>query len=177
MLRRHVKPMDLRTTTPHVRSAERSPALGILEHWLSRIPRDAQFRTLQRLWAAQPCRRFMRLPTTEGFEAWFIGWPPGSVAPLHDHGHASGVVAVLSGRLVESFHLRGSNGWQQRDWRAGERIELASGVCHEVRNLDAAARTAYSVHVYAPRLERMTFYDRTAEGGMQPIRVEHAAQW
>jgi len=167
--------MELRTTTPDALPEARPSARRVLEHWLWQIPRDAQFRTLQQLWAAQPCRRFLRLPTTEGFEAWFIGWPGGSVAPLHDHGQASGVVGVLSGRLIESFHRPGLEGWQERTWRAGQRLELASGVCHEVRN--TGTRIAYSVHVYTPRLERMTFYDRTSEGGMQPIRVEQASQW
>jgi predicted metal-dependent enzyme (double-stranded beta helix superfamily) len=167
--------MEPRTTTPDILPVERASARRVLSHWLWHIPRDAEFRTLQRLWAAQSCRRFLRLPATAGFEAWFIGWPGGSVAPLHDHGSASGVAGVLSGRLVESFHRPGLDGWQRREWCAGQRLELASGVCHEVRNADP--RVAYTVHVYTPRLERMTFYDRTAEGGMQPVRVEHANQW
>jgi predicted metal-dependent enzyme (double-stranded beta helix superfamily) len=167
--------MELSITTCDRRPAERPRARRTLEHWLWHIPRDARFGTLQQIWAAQPCRRFLRLPTIGGFEAWFIGWPGGSLAPLHDHGGASGVVGVLSGRLTESFHRPGLDGWQQRDWRAGQRLELAPGVCHEVRN--PGTRIAYSVHVYAPRLECMTFYDRTAEGGMQPVRVEHASRW
>jgi predicted metal-dependent enzyme (double-stranded beta helix superfamily) len=167
--------MELRTTTPDMVPDARASAHRTLERWLRQISRDAQFRRLQRLWAAQPCRRFLRLPASEGLEAWFIGWPGGSVAPLHDHGRASGVVSVVSGRLVESFQRPGRHGWQERDWRAGERLELAPGVRHEVRN--PGATIAYSVHVYAPRLECMTFYARTAEGGMQPIRMEHASQW
>jgi predicted metal-dependent enzyme (double-stranded beta helix superfamily) len=167
--------MDLRITTLDMPLDRQASARRVLEQWLRHIPRDAQFARLQRLWAAQSCRRFLRLPTAEGLEAWFIGWPGGSLAPLHDHGSAAGVVGVLSGRLIESFQRPGLDGWQERDWRAGQRLELASGLCHEVRN--AGTQIAYSVHVYAPRLERMTFYDRTVEGGIRPIRVEHASQW
>jgi len=63
----------------------------------------------------------------------------------------------------------------KRAWRYGDSIELAVGTCHEVHNLQR--QTAYSIHVYEPRLERMTFYDRTLAGDLRPLRQEGASQW
>jgi predicted metal-dependent enzyme (double-stranded beta helix superfamily) len=110
-----------------------------------------------------------------GCEAWLIRWPPGSVAPLHDHGRARGVAQVVAGTLNELRFVPGSAVPQLRDWRPGESIDLARGICHEVRNL--AGHTAYSIHVYAPRLERMTFYDRGACGELRPVRQERSIEW
>jgi predicted metal-dependent enzyme (double-stranded beta helix superfamily) len=108
-------------------------------------------------------------------EAWLIRWPPGSVAPLHDHGAAHGVAQVVRGALQELRFTPGIATPQRRDWRPGVSIELALGTCHEVRN--TGVPVAYSIHVYAPRLEHMTFYDRGAAGELRPLRQERSREW
>jgi predicted metal-dependent enzyme (double-stranded beta helix superfamily) len=121
-------------------------------------------------------RAYLRLePTAIYYEAWLIRWPPGSVAPLHDHGGAHGVAHVLGGALHELRFTPGLAAPQHRDWLPGAEIDLALGTCHEVRN--TAQAVAYSVHVYAPRLERMTFYDRGAAGELRPVRQERSREW
>jgi predicted metal-dependent enzyme (double-stranded beta helix superfamily) len=121
-------------------------------------------------------RAYLRLSASAlRCEAWLIRWPPGSVAPLHDHGRAHGVAQVLAGTLHEIRFLAGNPAPQVRDWNPEQSIELARGICHEVRNL--GPHTAYSVHVYAPRLERMTFYDRGARGELRPVRQERSNEW
>jgi hypothetical protein len=121
-------------------------------------------------------RAYWRLsPAAMRCEAWLIRWPAGSVAPLHDHGRAHGVARVLAGTLHELRFVPGAARPQAGTWHPGESIVIARGLCHEVRN--TSERTAYSVHVYAPRLERMTFYDRGACGELRPVRQERSTQW
>lgn len=124
-------------------------------------PRDAQ-------------RSYLRLPCRAGCEVWLIVWPPGSRAPLHDHGEAAAVASVLCGELSETVSL-GSGPFELRSWRAGATLEIPRGARHEVWN--AGEHTAYSVHVYTPKLASMTFYERTDTGGLAPLRSEHAGQW
>ena len=63
----------------------------------------------------------------------------------------------------------------QRLWRPAQVIELPQGVRHDVRNV--TRRAAYSIHVYDPRLEHMTFYQRDAAGTLQPLRTELPREW
>lgn len=143
-----------------------------LRHWLRQDTR--WFDALLRCGDEPGDKRcFMQLANVGGCEAWLVGWPPGSRAPLHDHGLAAGAAVTLRGRLSESLRLRGV--WSRRDWLPLECVELAVGVCHEVHN--PAATRALSLHVYAPRLERMTFYERTESGVLRPTRIEGAEQW
>jgi predicted metal-dependent enzyme (double-stranded beta helix superfamily) len=121
-------------------------------------------------------RAYLRLePAAIRCEAWLIRWPPGSVAPLHDHGAAHGLAHVVCGALHELRFTPGVSAPQHRDWRPGAPIELALGTCHEVRN--SGLPVAYSIHVYAPRLEHMTFYDRGAAGELRPLRQERSREW
>jgi predicted metal-dependent enzyme (double-stranded beta helix superfamily) len=121
-------------------------------------------------------RAYLRLaPAAIRCEAWLIRWPPGSLAPLHDHGAAHGVAHVLRGALHELRFTSGLAAARSRDWKPGAAIELALGTCHEVRN--TGLLVAYSIHVYAPRLEHMTFYDRGATGELRPLRQERSREW
>jgi predicted metal-dependent enzyme (double-stranded beta helix superfamily) len=102
-----------------------------------------------------------------------IHWPPGSVAPLHDHGDASAVALVLSGELRERACRNGE--WFERAWHSQSSVELPIHIRHTVWN--ESEQPAYSVHVYAPGLSRMTYYERSANGIMRAIRTEEAQQW
>lgn len=121
-------------------------------------------------------RAYLRLPTSVvPCEAWLIRWPSGALAALHDHGSAYGVAQVVAGTLYESrFEADGTRGAERR-WSPEHCVTLPHGTYHEVRNYDA--RVAYSIHVYAPRLEVMTFYDRDPSGKLRPMRQEAAIEW
>ncbi|HKU40664.1 MAG TPA: cysteine dioxygenase family protein [Polyangiales bacterium] len=108
-------------------------------------------------------------------EAWLICWPPGSAAPWHDHGTARGLARVVSGVLHETRLVPGTAHAAERRWRVGDTIELPLGVRHEVQN--HAARAAFSLHVYDPRLSHMTFYERGAAGELSVSYIEEARQW
>lgn len=120
-------------------------------------------------------RSYLRLGVSPGAEAWLIRWPPGSLAPLHDHGAAHGLARVIQGALHEWRFEPGSAHPRLRKWTPSRAVELAHGTCHEVRNL--MRDTAYSIHVYAPRLSHMTFFARTASGELEPLRREAASEW
>jgi len=93
------------------------------------------------------------------FEAWVIGWPPGGAIEWHDHGASAGVVAVVAGTLTEHSvtHDRGQVLAVKRNRvERGSMLSFASGHVHDVVN--AGDRHAVSVHVYAPRLDSMTYY-------------------
>ena len=149
-----------------------SDARRELQRWRARLcfdelesigvyPRDAQ-------------RSYVRLPSGSGCEVWLIVWPPGSRAPLHDHGPASAVASVLCGELQELLQV-GSGPFVERSWRAGATLAIPEGARHEVWN--EGEQTAYSLHVYTPRLASMTFYERTQAGEVQVLRSEHAEDW
>ena len=118
-------------------------------------------------------RAYLRLPSAAGCETWLIRWPPGSRAALHDHGEASAVAVVLRGELRERAFLHGE--CFERLWQTQLPIELPKHVRHAVWN--ESAEDAYSVHVYAPQLTSMTFYEHLADGSLKAIRSEGAEQW
>lgn len=118
-------------------------------------------------------RSYLRLPSAAGCETWLIHWPPGSGAPLHDHGEASAVAMVLRGELRERSFFRGE--WSERLWQTQLAVELPKSIRHAVWN--ESSEDAYSVHVYAPQLSSMTFYEHTADGALTAIRSEGAEQW
>lgn len=119
-------------------------------------------------------RSYVRLPSRAGCEAWLICWPAGARAPLHDHGGASALATMLVGELREWLQpYPGSS--IERCWRRDARIEIPTHARHEVWN-DSEV-TAYSLHVYAPRLASMTFYERTQSGELRALHSEDAQQW
>lgn len=111
-------------------------------------------------------RRPVRLLATPAYEVWVIGWTTGQQVPLHDHGEAAGVVAVVEGRLTER-ELDGSV-LSVSHLPAGTVRHLPVGHVHEVVN-DADA-PATSIHVYSPPLSTMRSYDPSS---LAPSAVEH----
>jgi len=119
-------------------------------------------------------RSYVRLPSRAGCEAWLICWPPGSSAPLHDHGEAGALVTMLSGELRE--WLQPPDGpCIERSWHEDRSLEIPRHARHTVWN--ASEHTAYSLHVYTPHLASMTFYERLASGELRALRREGADQW
>jgi hypothetical protein len=94
------------------------------------------------------------------FEAWVIGWPPGGAIELHDHGESGGAVVVAQGELLEvvvTQNVRGDLATMKRALLAPASVTFGSTHVHEIVNPGPCP--AISVHVYAPRLTAMTYYE------------------
>ena len=121
-------------------------------------------------------RRWVRLLGTHSYDAWLIGWPPGTGLELHDHGESSVGLCVVSGVLDERHVPRHS--WGRAVTRrlvAGDAVAFDSAHVHAVRNLGDVE--ALSVHVYSPPLAAMTFFEEGEGTVLRPIDgqlVDHA---
>jgi hypothetical protein len=107
-------------------------------------------------------RRWALMAASEVYEAWVIAWPPGGAIELHDHGGSSGAVVVAAGELLEtSVVARPSGGVALETTRMGEggSVRFTGRHVHDVVNVGATP--AISVHVYAPLLTSMTYYQVT----------------
>ncbi len=116
-------------------------------------------------------RRFELLASSDTFEAWVIGWPPGGTIELHDHGLSAGAVAVAGGELVETLVSESDDGsvaTSRRRMVAGTSWAMGSRHIHDVVN--DSRLPAVSVHVYAPRLTAMTHY-RIVDGRLRPEKT------
>ena len=100
-------------------------------------------------------RRHVRIRCTDDHDVWIIVWGVRSGVELHDHGDSAGAFAVASGELTETAPADGPT--VIRRVGAGDERALAAGTLHAVRNDGPAV--AVSVHVYAPPLRAMGFYD------------------
>jgi predicted metal-dependent enzyme (double-stranded beta helix superfamily) len=109
----------------------------------------------------EPTRRVWDLiAATEAFEAWVIGWPPGGAIELHDHGESSGAVVLAGGELVEMVvrqDQRGALVMSTTVLPVAASVTFGPAHVHEMVN--PGPGPAISVHVYAPRLTAMTYYE------------------
>jgi hypothetical protein len=114
----------------------------------------------------EPARRVWELiDSSQDFEAWVIGWPPDGGIELHDHGESSGAVVVAQGELVEMVITedgRGTLAMTKTVLPTSASVTFDRTHVHEIVNL--GPNPAVSVHVYAPRLTAMTYYE--FEGGI-----------
>ena len=111
-------------------------------------------------------RSAVRVVRTDAYEAWVLGWLPGHNVELHDHGDADAAFTVVEGQLVEiTGREDGSLSRLQLD--VGASRIVPAGRRHDVLNL--ASGRATSIHVYAPQITSMTFYD-PIDG--RPVRTE-----
>lgn len=117
---------------------------------------------------AEPERRWVELDSSPYLQIWLISWPAGTSTGWHDHDRASGAFLVVEGALREQTWsptrsgARYSGSVTDRDLAAAAGRAFGSGHIHNV--LNAGARDALSVHLYTPRLDRMTRYALTATG-------------
>jgi predicted metal-dependent enzyme (double-stranded beta helix superfamily) len=126
--------------------------------WAASVGRTLARRTA--LWRAlarhdEGERRPVRLLATPRYEAWVIGWAPGQIVELHDHGNAAGAVIVTEGLLREVRLESGAR--VQADIGAGQELQLPVGTIHAVWNPGPSRAT--SIHVYTPVLTHMGRYD------------------
>jgi predicted metal-dependent enzyme (double-stranded beta helix superfamily) len=122
-----------------------------------KLAHDAQ----KRPGMGEPTRRVWELiDASQDFEAWVIGWPPGGAIELHDHGESGGAVVVARGELVEmvvSEERQGALAMTNTVLPASASVTFDRSHIHEIINLGPGP--AVSVHVYAPRLTAMTYYE------------------
>ena len=110
-------------------------------------------------------RWYLRLARTDDHEAWLLGWTPGQATALHDHGASAGAFVVTDGELFEDR-------FDERDGRllrvrcpAGSARPLAPGAIHRLGN--AGPTLATSIHVYAPPLATMAYYEPDPHGRLR----------
>jgi len=116
-------------------------------------------------------RHYARLVRTDQFEAWLLTWTSEQGIELHDHGDSAGVVLVLEGTLVERFTELGTRApLREVYWPRGSVRAFRPGHVHDLRN--AGGGPATSIHVYAPALTTMTFYEHGAREYLRPLRVD-----
>ena len=113
-------------------------------------------------------RRWVRLLATRSYDAWLIGWPPGTGLDLHDHGESSAAVCIVRGELDEQHLLRaGPRRTETRRLVAGDAVAFDSAHVHAVHN--ASQTEALSVHVYSPPLSTMTFFEQGVASELLPV--------
>ena len=119
-------------------------------------------------------RHYARLVRTDQFEAWLLTWTSQQGIELHDHGDSAGVILVVEGTLVERFtELSTRAPLREAYWPRGSVRTFGAGHVHDLRN--AGGGPATSIHVYAPALTTMTFYDHGAREYLRPLRVDVVA--
>jgi hypothetical protein len=116
-------------------------------------------------------RRFARLLETPAYEAWLIAWAPAADLDLHDHGGSEGAFHVVEGRLVEaSTDLARPGPPETLALSAGRGRRITATCVHRVWN--PGPQAALSVHVYAPPLTTMTFFDDHPDRFLVALRTE-----
>ncbi len=116
-------------------------------------------------------RHYVRLVRTEAFEAWLLTWTSEQGIELHDHGGSAGVVLVVEGELVERFtDVTSQAPLREAYWPRGSTRAFGPGHVHDLRNTGGGPAT--SIHVYAPPLSTMTFYEHRAPDYLARHRVE-----
>ncbi len=120
-------------------------------------------------------RTWVLLAVTDRFEAWAIGWPPGGMIELHDHGVSHGAVAVAAGALTETNVRITEHGLAligTGHITVGDTRQFGPHYVHDLGN--DGGEQAISVHVYAPRLTTMTYYRLDECGRLVAVRTEEA---
>ena len=148
-----------------------TPPVGLdgLAATAARLARSAVWKTLTPLTDTE--RWYALVAASDSFEAWVIGWPVGGAIELHDHGGSSGAVHVVRGALEETSTNRVSRTPLARARVAeGEGIVFGADHVHDVVN--PGDEPALSIHVYAPRLVSMTFYDDRPARFLDVVRHE-----
>lgn len=103
-------------------------------------------------------RWYAHLLHNDVLEIWLIGWEVGQDIELHDHGDSSGAVVVCDGALDEQHtRLGGVEPLRARRHDRSATFDFGPGYVHSLGN--PGPDPATSVHVYAPPLARMRFYE------------------
>jgi hypothetical protein len=105
-------------------------------------------------------RRWVELDSSPYLQIWLLSWPAGTGTGWHDHGESAGAFLTVSGTLAE----QAVHGHRQirRTLTAGKGRTFTANHIHNVFNV--GLQTAFSVHLYTPRLTSMTRYAATPSG-------------
>jgi Cysteine dioxygenase type I len=105
-------------------------------------------------------RRWVELDSSPYLQIWLLSWPAGTGTGWHDHGESAGAFLTVSGTLGE----QSSHGHRhiRRTLTVGQGRTFTPNHIHNVFNV--GLEPALSVHLYAPRLKRMTRYAATPAG-------------
>lgn len=119
-------------------------------------------------------RRYVALFDDPQACGWLITWAPGTGLPLHDHGDASASLVVVGGALSERYTTRhdierGGAILRPRHLGRGASASFGPDHVHEMRN--DGPEPAVSIHVYAPRLDNMAFYDPPSGAAAETTEV------
>ena len=112
-------------------------------------------------------RRWVELDSSPYLQIWLLSWPAGSGTGWHDHGESAGAFLTVSGALGEQTthghrHIR-------RTLTGGQGRTFTPNHIHNVFNV--GVETAFSVHLYTPRLTSMTRYT-VKPGGLQVTGID-----
>lgn len=153
-----------------------------VRHFLNAAKRLAAEPGLSDRLPAEPGERsWLKLSGPEGWDSWLIAWPSGTGTPWHDHQGSSGAFFVVSGSLTEFSLPRNHGSVPVADdlvrlaLTAGHGRSFHERHIHQVYNDQPT--TAYSAHVYSPRLTGMSRYEWVG-GQLALAEVELAgASW
>ena len=162
-------PTSLASLAPPPAAAALRIAPSTLAATAARLARAAVWKSLTPLTETE--RWYALLAATDRFEAWVIGWPVGGAIELHDHGGSSGAIHVVRGALEEASTNRVLRTPLARA-RVGEDEVVTFGTDHVHDLVNVGDAPALSIHVYAPRLVSMTFYDDRPASFLDVIRHE-----
>jgi cysteine dioxygenase len=92
-----------------------------------------------------------RVRAGDGYELWLLSWQPGQITPIHDHGGAFSLSAVLVGEMLEEQFERTASGLVTCTARAvrrpGDVDAIDPSAIHRVHPLGRVV----TLHLYAPR--------------------------
>ena len=145
------------------------PTLDV--HALSALTQSIAART--ELW--QPLVRFQesgrwwtRLDAPAGVDVWLITWLPSQGTELHDHGDSSAAFTVASGAITE-LRPAADGRLVPQQFVAGQTQTVDPGDLHDV--LNAGTEPTVTIHAYSVPLTRMTYWARTDDGALVPVRT------
>lgn len=114
-------------------------------------------------------RRWLELDSSPYLQIWLLSWPAGTGTGWHDHGESAGAFLTVRGALGEQTAHGHRN--IRRTLTAGQGRTFPQNHIHNVFNV--GLETAFSVHLYTPRLRSMRRYAVTP-AGLQVTRVDQA---
>jgi Cysteine dioxygenase type I len=112
-------------------------------------------------------RYWTRLPAPEDVDVWLLTWLPEQGTELHDHGDSAAAFTVVGGTLTE-LRVDDDGELSAAELSSSAVRTVAPGVVHDVQNHHVVP--AISIHAYAPKLRKMTYY-RWSDGGLEPTRT------
>ncbi|GAB7190005.1 cysteine dioxygenase family protein [Kineococcus sp. NUM-3379] len=158
-------------TIPAARRGSATDVLAALVRGIAARPalwRPAvRFDTHERYWT--------RLDAPAGIDVWLLTWTRTQGTDLHDHGGSAAAFTVVEGTLTEVRPDTGGalTSTALRAVPGGALRTVEPDVVHDVRN--DHDEPAVSIHAYAPRLERMSFY-AVVDGRLERVRTVTTAE-